>query len=269
MNEYIEQLNKLLENATNEIKQFCNENSWLNEIKNYISRWSKKLIFEWKQAGAFEIEEQLNKIRNWNDKIKNSLPTIVITKNKILKVLTTPIEKYLIPKLDLIYNEICESLISQINCDTLIFIEDITKIIQVNVNNFKNNLNKFLLKEIEDKPKSIEDFARYAKKASKYKTDIHLYEKKINLVKSLTEVLFNKKKYYFLNDFKKVLRVYFRPLNIEEEQLDTQLQETWKFFLAKIQETSVYVNTQSPTILEQLESLYNVLFFKLMNFYLK
>lgn len=111
------------------------------------------------------------------------------------------------------------------------------------MNIVKNSSKKqSLFKEIEDKPKSIEDFARYAKKASLYKTDIIKYEAEIALIKSLNEVL----------------RVNYRPLTIEEEQLHSQLQDAWKFFLAKIQETAVYVNTQSPSILEQLEALYNV-----------
>lgn len=78
-----------------------------------------------------------------------------------------------------------------------------------------------------------------------FKTDIAKYETEIDLIKSLNEIL----------------RAYYRPLTIEEEQFDSQLQDSWKFFLAKIQETAVYVNTQSPSILEQLEALYNVFIF--------
>ncbi|CAF0731757.1 unnamed protein product, partial [Brachionus calyciflorus] len=225
LNGHIDRIHKTLIQATEEIQQFCEDNSWLNEIKAYISKWSNKLIYEWKQKGAGEFEEQLGKIRNWTETIKNNFEKILITNNKILKISTSPVEQFLLPKLDSIYVEICECLVTQINSDSLDFIEQINLIIQ----------------EIEEKPQNIEDFARYAKKASKYKTDITLNEHKIKLIKSLTEVL----------------RIYYRPLNLEEEQLDTQLQDTWKFFLAKIQETLVFVNTQSPSILDQLETLYN------------
>jgi len=51
-------------------------------------------------------------------------------------------------------------------------------------------------------------------------------------------------------------RIQYRPLTAEEEALESQSQEIWKLFLAKVQEAINYVNTQSPTIVEQLNGLY-------------
>ena len=55
-------------------------------------------------------------------------------------------------------------------------------------------------------------------------------------------------------------RINYRNTNIEEEHNDTQFQELWKTFMNKIQEAVEYINIQSPNILEQLNSLYNVIF---------
>ena len=58
------------------------------------------------------------------------------------------------------------------------------------------------------------------------------------------------------------MRTSYRALNQDEEQLDTQCQDLWKNFLFKLQDSVQFVNTQSPQILAQLESLYQVgLFF--------
>jgi hypothetical protein len=54
------------------------------------------------------------------------------------------------------------------------------------------------------------------------------------------------------------MRTSYRALNQDEEQLDTQCQDLWKNFLFKLQDSVQFVNTQSPQILAQLESLYQV-----------
>lgn len=131
MNKFVNQVKQSLISATDEIKKFCQLNSWLNDIKKYVSDWKGRLFFEWKKNGAAEIEHQLNKIRNWSDDIKKNFSKIVITQNKILKIHTNPIENFLLPKLDTIYKEICESLVTEINKDTLNLTQDINKIIDV------------------------------------------------------------------------------------------------------------------------------------------
>jgi wyosine [tRNA(Phe)-imidazoG37] synthetase (radical SAM superfamily) len=45
-----------------------------------------------------------------------------------------------------------------------------------------------LLKDFNEKPNSIEEFAAFAKKVSKHKANISTYETKIGLIKSLLDV---------------------------------------------------------------------------------
>lgn len=172
MREYYARIEHLLKDSTDEIEAYCNENEWINEIKVYVTKWSVKLVLEWKQIGAFEIEEQLNKIKNWIEMIKTNIEKLIITKNKILQIDTTSIEAFLVPRLDSIYLEICECLTKEVNTDTLSFIAEMTKIID----------------ELKERPKSIEEFAKYAKKTSKYKSNSGLYESKINAIKALLDV---------------------------------------------------------------------------------
>ncbi len=65
------------------------------------------------------------------------------------------------------------------------------------------------------------------------------------------------------------MRTSYRALNQDEEQLDTQCQDLWKNFLFKLQDSVQFVNTQSPQILAQLESLYQVGFFLILDKRLK
>ncbi len=209
-----------------EVEKSCVEYGWANEIKNYIVNWSVSLVIKWKAIAAYEIEDQLNKIRQWIEQVKTNIDKILITDKRLIKVETTPIERDLVPKLEAIYLEICECLVKEINKDTLSFI----------------SLMKTILKDLNEKPQSIEDFAKFAKFVSKYKDNMSQYETKVNAIKSLLEIV----------------RVYYRALSTEEEHIDLQSQELWKSFLFKLQESAEYVSTNSPTILEQLDGLYKV-----------
>jgi hypothetical protein len=132
------ELNKIYSNiqsslidCANEIDKYCNDNNWVNEIKLYVNKWSIKLVLEWKNSGTFELDEQLNKIRGWIENIKNGMEKIIITKNKLLKVDTMPIETLLVTKLDSIYIEICECVLKEINKDSLSFISTMNKTLKV------------------------------------------------------------------------------------------------------------------------------------------
>lgn len=186
MNKSYQRIQALLVESTNEVQAYCNENNWINEIKAYINKWTVKLVLDWKSIRISEIEEQLNKIKSWIDNIKNGMEKIIITKNKLIKIDTMPIENLLVPRLDSIYNEICECVVKEINKDT---------------NSFINLMNK-ILKELNNKPKSIEEFADFAKKATKHKTNVATYEAKTNLIKAQLDVnIINYIFFYFFQGF--------------------------------------------------------------------
>ncbi len=229
MRKFSLELLKMLEEATSEIEQYCNDNAWVNEIKTYINQWSVKLFSEWKEIGAFEIDDQLSKIKAWTESVKTSIDKTIISKNKILRIDSTPLEDFLVPRLDAIYAEICECLMAAINKEVTSFI----------------SIMEGILEELKLQPTTIEDFANYTKKVFKYKENMSSYEGRINSIKQLTDVA----------------RINYRALNQEEEQLDNQAQEYWKSFIFVMQESVDFVNTQSPNILEQLDELYNVCLF--------
>lgn len=82
--------------------------------------------------GSLEIEEQLNRIRNWIDQVRTGIEKTILTTNRVIKVDCKSIEDILVPKLDAIYNEICECILTEVNKDTSGFNEFMQKIIKVN-----------------------------------------------------------------------------------------------------------------------------------------
>ena len=132
-------------NSLSEIDAYCAQNDWISVIKKYTTKYSIKLVLDWKTIGSHEIEEQLNKIRSWIDQIKLGVEKTIITNNKVLKIDCKSIEETLVPKLEFIFNEICECIQSELNKDSGNFNEFMTRVI----------------KEIENRPQNIEDFSKF------------------------------------------------------------------------------------------------------------
>ena len=117
--------------ALSEIDHYCIENGWISDIKKYITKYSLKLVLEWKAIGSLEIEEQLNRIRLWIEQIKLGIEKTILTRNRLLKVDCRSLEETLVPKLEAIFNEICECILVELNKDTSDFNGFMTKIIKV------------------------------------------------------------------------------------------------------------------------------------------
>lgn len=122
----------MLIEATNEIDAYCASNEWLNQIRAYVNEWHSELVLEWKVTnGANEIEDQLTHIRLWIENIKSGMDKQIVTRNRLLRVDTMPIERLLVPRLESIYAEICEITIKEIFTDAHTFTTQIRKIIKV------------------------------------------------------------------------------------------------------------------------------------------
>ena len=180
--------------STSEIQKYCDENNWVNEIKAYLRDWSLKMVAEWKKVGAFEIEEQLVKIRNWIETVKTNIQKTIITTNKMLKIDTRPIENFLVPRLEQTYTDICEYVVKEFNKDMNSFITQLNKNIKVSCahriasSSYDKSFINFNSKDLNQETRSIEDFADYTKKVNKHKGNIKMYENQINSIKSLMEV---------------------------------------------------------------------------------
>lgn len=109
---------------------------WLNQIRAYVNEWrGEEDVREWKETtnggGANEIEDQLTKIRSWCERIRSGVEKVIVTENRVLRVDTQPIERMLVPRLEKIYNEICEVTIGEIVKEAKTFADQIKKIIKV------------------------------------------------------------------------------------------------------------------------------------------
>jgi hypothetical protein len=220
----IETIKRIVDDAMNDVEQFCKENSWLSDIKTFITKWSISLAVEWKTQGAYMLEDQLNRIRTWIDNVRN-MDKVIFTSNKVFKIDCSSIEVILVSKLEAIYSETFEYCVKETIKDAKEFITMINKII----------------KELDKRAETIEDFANYARMVYKHKSNTSAYLEKFSFLKSLFEII----------------RVGHRFLSTEEE-LEVQSIELWKAFAFKIQESLEFVTLQAPDIVQQLNNLIKV-----------
>jgi hypothetical protein len=87
--------------------------------------------------GSHEVEEQLNKVKNWIEAVKTNIDKEMITSNRLFKIDCRPCEMILVPKLEQIYVDICECILNEIQNDTNNFIKIINHHLKV-----KNHKNK-------------------------------------------------------------------------------------------------------------------------------
>jgi hypothetical protein len=93
------------------------------------------------------------------ESVKGNIEPVRVTRNKLLKVNCKPVEAILIPLLEKVFGEACECVAAEVVADLQAFL----KLIAAN------------LAEMNNRPKSIEEFSRYAHKVSIYCLDFFAF----------------------------------------------------------------------------------------------
>ncbi|XP_052095798.1 dynein heavy chain domain-containing protein 1-like isoform X11 [Mytilus californianus] len=213
------QENMMLE-ALDEIDQYCKHHSWLSEIHHFCKKWSDKSLKEIKGVPAFQIEQKLNDIRSWSEKVK-IFERNFTTENGLFYVDCLAVHDYLIPRLNDIYTEV-----------GMFVAEEATTL----ANNFCDEM-KETIESLKDKSDEINAFATYAKNFNQYKKNSPIFQQRCEYVKLLFEVV----------------RMTYRQLTPEEERDDSNVRARWDEFMLTMQEAAVFVNTKTPLMTHQLE----------------
>ena len=223
--ENVKVIDKIIDEAMDDVELYCDDNLWISDIKKYLTAWSIDLLDQWIGIGTFRIDEELAKIRSWVETIKH-MEKIILTKNRVFKIDCSSVETILVPHLDSIYAEIGEKITKDNTKNSQEFVSQLTKI----------------LRQLDQKPETIEDFAYYAKIAFRHKNNMSSFGEKSILYKGLWDII----------------RGNYRILNTDEELMDSQSQDLYKKFVFKLQDSIEFVNSQSPEILKQINMLYQV-----------
>ncbi|KAK7008742.1 dynein heavy chain domain-containing protein 1, partial [Biomphalaria glabrata] len=224
--EYQQVLNKqrdLMLVALQDVDSYCEKHQWLNEIHKFCSVWSKKSLEEFKSAAAFNIEQKLTELRQWSERVK-SFDVSYVTENGLFYIDCSAIHEGLLPRLNDIYQEIVSFVAEEVNCLAQNLIQEMSQILK----NMSNKKSEVLL------------FANLAKNFHIYKKNTLVYQQRVEYIKSLYEVI----------------RMSYRQLTSEEEKTEEKVFSSWEAFQMQMQETSEFVNTQTPLQLSQLEAAF-------------
>ncbi|KAK2191138.1 hypothetical protein NP493_59g03001 [Ridgeia piscesae] len=149
----------LMDAAIEEVEDYCETSAWLNEINEYCNNWTEKSVMQLEGAAAFTIEQKLNELRQWAERVR-LFDRSYTTENNIFYVDCSGIHDSLIPTLD----DICQQICSYVATDA----------------GERSNM--------KDKQTSMGGFAAYARNMNSYKANIHNYHRTVDYIKSLFEV---------------------------------------------------------------------------------
>ncbi|KAJ8313858.1 hypothetical protein KUTeg_008419 [Tegillarca granosa] len=217
---------EIIETALDEIDQYCDTNSWLNEIHIFCKRWNDKSVKDLKGEAAFRIERKLNDMRQWSEKVRNFDKNFT-TENGLFFVDCSAIHEWLLPRLSEIYEEV------------VTFVADEAKSL---ADSFCDEI-KVAVENMKDKRKGVDEFAVFAKNFSLYKKNSQQYQQRVEYIKSLYEVI----------------RMSSRQLTPEEEKIEENAWAMWELFLLQMQDASEFVNTETPVMTQLLEDTYQKL----------
>ncbi|KAL3832089.1 hypothetical protein ACJMK2_023767 [Sinanodonta woodiana] len=214
---------ELLKDAFEEIDHYNEQNKWLDEIHQFCKKWTDKTAKEYRGIAAFTIEQKLNELRQWSEKVRN-FDRSFITENGLFFIDCSAIHDILLPRLNDIYLELVTLVADEAKNLARSFCDEM----------------KIVLQNMKDKTKTVDCFATYAKNFTQYKKNTSQYQQRVEYIKSLYEVI----------------RMSYRQLTSEEEKYEENVWSAWEAFLLQMQDASEFVNTQTPLMTQMLEDTY-------------
>ncbi|XP_076800448.1 dynein heavy chain domain-containing protein 1-like [Clavelina lepadiformis] len=218
--------------AVSEVNDFCKEYAWLNDIRKFTSTWNELELEKWKGRSARQLEDQLNLIKHWIEKIKN-MDRALLTSNKLLFVQCTQPNVVLVPAL----NAIFKKLITMAVTHAKQLSENVTQEI------------KEALKVLNVKETNMKSFSAYARKVTESIKHKDQMANTVSYVRSLYEVV----------------KMTYRQLTQEEEKLDERVKSSWEAFLFQLKDATSFVNNQKPIVLKQIDEVFQVHYSKALS----
>ncbi|XP_019630284.1 PREDICTED: dynein heavy chain domain-containing protein 1-like [Branchiostoma belcheri] len=216
----------MMQSALAEIDSFCIEHVWTKPMHKYAREWSRSVLKTFHGQEAFDIEEKLNEIKNWIERLKD-VEKSVRTSDGLFEVDCSVLQQDLVPALSNIFKQLIQLVADDAKNLSSNFVEEIKK----------------LSKTLKDQNTSVDQFAVFAGQVKEYRNRTQQLQEKVSYIKSLYEVI----------------RMSYRSLNPDEEKLEERVRTTWESFLVQLQEAHDFVHTQTPVMLEELDQTYQTL----------
>ncbi|KAM9169424.1 dynein heavy chain domain-containing protein 1-like [Pangshura tecta] len=209
----------LLAEALSETQEICKQHTWVAVIHSFAHSWSPKQLELMKGWPAGKYVQRVVQLRAWAECV-GEVPSMVITCNRLLLVDCSSVQQEIVPLLDSIIKEILSLLLSETSQRSEILISQLGGVVQL-----YQSVNT-----------DIFTIAKCSQKLEQYQGQMTELQERVEYVRALNEVI----------------RQHFRPLSLDEENLENLLLDTWEAFVYQQQEASDFIVSRRLSIIAEL-----------------
>uniref|UniRef100_A0A8C5MR28 Dynein heavy chain domain-containing protein 1 n=1 Tax=Leptobrachium leishanense TaxID=445787 RepID=A0A8C5MR28_9ANUR len=207
-----------LEASLCEVWRFCEEHSWLSEVRSFIQSWSLEILEKLRGGAAPEYEDVIQRVQTWQERVlcvKESITT------PAFMVSCLPISRQLALPLADIMQDLLLSLTSEVSHRSQSLMEELNQVMEI----------------FQSVKTDIPSFTEFTKKVDTYTQSSASLQFRMDHVLSL----------------KTIIRMNIRSPSPEEETLHCQLMETWDHFHQHLKNASEFLNINRFSMLASLE----------------
>ncbi|XP_030402635.1 dynein heavy chain domain-containing protein 1 isoform X1 [Gopherus evgoodei] len=209
----------LLAEALSETQEICKQHTWVAEIHSFAHSWSPKQLELMKGWPAGKYVQRVVQLRAWAERVRE-VPSMVITCNRLLLVDCSSVQQEIVPLLYSVIKEILSLLFSETSQRSEILISQLGGVVQL----------------YQSVSTDIFTIAKCSQKLEQYQGQMTELQERVEYVRALNEVI----------------RQHFRPLSLNEENLENLLLDTWEAFVYQQQEASDFIVSRRLSIITEL-----------------
>ncbi|XP_074981556.1 dynein heavy chain domain-containing protein 1 [Caretta caretta] len=209
----------LLAEALSETQEICKQHTWVAEIHSFAHSWSPKQLQLMKGWPAGKYVQRVVQLRAWTERVRE-VPSTVITCNRLLMVDCSTMQQETVSLLDSIIKEILSLLLSETSQRSEILISELGGVLQL----------------YQSVSTDIFIIAKCSQKLEQYEGQMTELQERVEYVRALNEVI----------------RQHFRPISLDEENLENLLLDTWEAFVYRQQEASDFIVSRRLSIIAEL-----------------
>ncbi|CAM5073482.1 unnamed protein product [Natator depressus] len=209
----------LLAEALSETQEICKQHTWVAEIHSFAHSWSPKQLQLMKGWPAGKYVQRVVQLRAWTERVRE-VPSMVITCNRLLMVDCSTMQQETVSLLDSIIKEILSLLLSETSQRSEILISELGGVLQL----------------YQSVSTDIFIIAKCSQKLEQYEGQMTELQERVEYVRALNEVI----------------RQHFRPISLDEENLENLLLDTWEAFVYQQQEASDFIVSRRLSIIAEL-----------------
>ncbi|XP_043381883.1 dynein heavy chain domain-containing protein 1 [Chelonia mydas] len=209
----------LLAEALSETQEICKQHTWVAEIHSFAHSWSPKQLQLMKGWPAVKYVQRVVQLRAWTERVRE-VPSVVITCNRLLMVDCSTMQQETVSLLDSIIKEILSLLLSETSQRSEILISELGGVLQL----------------YQSVSTDIFIIAKCSQKLEQYEGQMTELQERVEYVRALNEVI----------------RQHFRPISLDEENLENLLLDTWEAFVYQQQEASDFIVSRRLSIIAEL-----------------